>query len=199
MRARRRLHHHGDTSRRRVKGRRHAARHAHRADDRVQQLSPSLALTKAHCFPGPPEGWTCNLLGGDVTLNFQGTRYDASIETDLLWPRREHPVPRTPTEPPMTDWCCSCGAKSHVSPGGVPRHLDAGRTNASANQPHRPEMVVAVSAYLGQKGFRRRPDGGSSRVVRKSRLFSLHQASARIPLACAARPKQRDDPYEGLE
>ena len=51
-------------------------RHAHRADDRVQQLSlywDPLAL----CFPDPPGGWTCNLLGGETTLNFQGTIYDA--------------------------------------------------------------------------------------------------------------------------
>ena len=45
---------------------------------------PFIGTHEAHCFPGPPEGWTCNLLGGDVTLNFQGTRYDASIETDFF-------------------------------------------------------------------------------------------------------------------
>jgi hypothetical protein len=40
---------------------------------------PFIGTASALCFPEPPGGWTCNLLGGDVTLNFQGTIYDAAV------------------------------------------------------------------------------------------------------------------------
>jgi hypothetical protein len=43
---------------------------------------PITGTASALCFPGPPSGWTCNLLGGDITLNFQGAIYDAVVLTD---------------------------------------------------------------------------------------------------------------------
>jgi hypothetical protein len=45
---------------------------------------PFVGTFSAVCFPGPPGGWTCNLLGGDVTLNFQGTIYDALVDDDEI-------------------------------------------------------------------------------------------------------------------
>jgi hypothetical protein len=40
---------------------------------------PFTGTTSALCFPEPPGGWTCNQLGGDTTLNFRGTIYDAQV------------------------------------------------------------------------------------------------------------------------
>jgi hypothetical protein len=45
---------------------------------------PIIGTASALCFPEPPGGWTCNLLGGDVALNFQGTQYDASVSNDAI-------------------------------------------------------------------------------------------------------------------
>ena len=45
---------------------------------------PFIGTLSALCFPDPPGGWTCNLLGGDTTLNFQGTIYDAQVNSDAI-------------------------------------------------------------------------------------------------------------------
>ena len=45
---------------------------------------PFVGTFSEVCFPGPPGGWTCNLLGGDVTLNFRGTIYDALVNDDAI-------------------------------------------------------------------------------------------------------------------
>jgi hypothetical protein len=45
---------------------------------------PIIGTASALCFPGPPSGWPCNLLGGDITLNFQGAIYDATVNTDVI-------------------------------------------------------------------------------------------------------------------
>ncbi len=45
---------------------------------------PFSGTASALCFPDPLGGWTCNLLGGDITLNLQGTIYEAGVSSDVL-------------------------------------------------------------------------------------------------------------------
>ena len=80
---------------------------------------PFIGTLSALCFPDPPGGWTCNLLGGDTTLNFQGTIYDAQVNSDAIG-HLASTLCKDRNDPTGYGLTLVMGSGSHVPPGEFP-------------------------------------------------------------------------------
>jgi hypothetical protein len=70
---------------------------------------------------------TCNLLGGEVTLNFQGTIYDAFVSSDALG-HAESVLCQDPDNPTTYSLTMFAWSTSHVPPGQFPDIFNLGGT-----------------------------------------------------------------------
>jgi hypothetical protein len=88
---------------------------------------PWGGTTSAFCIftaPGVPP-YNCNLLGGAVTLNFQGTIYEGFVGPDGLG-HYQSSLCRDPDQPTIYDLALYIWSTSHVPPGNFPDILGLG-------------------------------------------------------------------------
>jgi hypothetical protein len=89
---------------------------------RLRPASPGCHL----CFPPfPPPA--CNLLGGEITLNFQGKKYGAFVAGDVLG-RVESSLCQEPDNPTTYRLTVFMWSTTHVPPGEFPDIFTLGAT-----------------------------------------------------------------------